>query len=198
MGSPSKLSEFYYVSVFLKWTSIFTEKKGYQNKQKIAQTLLKWLFWTSIKLNIMQNITSVFVSILKGTPRTSYIWFLNKRKPPLIIHYGNNEKHISLRCAFSELSSHFLLSSEGFCFKGVLFTLSQSFPLGPLIMLEANLFFINNVWDAIINRRCLWLLVIEFGLLIHTGLAQVCLDIVKMDGKNQASLMYVINYMNLK
>ncbi len=56
-------------------------KSGYQNKQKIVQTLLKWLFWTSIKLNIMQNITSVFVSILKGIPRNSYIWFLNKRKP---------------------------------------------------------------------------------------------------------------------
>ncbi len=28
----------------------------FQNKQKIVQTLLKWLFWTSINLDIIKKI----------------------------------------------------------------------------------------------------------------------------------------------
>ncbi len=40
----------------------------FQNKQKIVQTLLKWLFWTSIDLYIIKNnkiiLAEVFVSIL--------------------------------------------------------------------------------------------------------------------------------------
>ncbi len=52
--------------------SIFIEQNNsfiYQNKQKIVQTLLKWLFWTNINLDIIkQNIilAEVFVSILGG------------------------------------------------------------------------------------------------------------------------------------
>ncbi len=42
---------------------IYWTKKYYfilQNKQKIVQTLLKWLFWTSINLDII--LAEVFVS----------------------------------------------------------------------------------------------------------------------------------------
>ncbi len=41
----------------------------YQNKQKIVQTFLKWLFWTSIYLDIIKKniiLAEVFVSILCG------------------------------------------------------------------------------------------------------------------------------------
>ncbi len=34
--------------------SIFIEFFFFQNKQKIVQTLLKWLFWTSINLDIIK------------------------------------------------------------------------------------------------------------------------------------------------
>ncbi len=44
----------------------------FQNKQKIVQTLLKWLFWTSINLDII--LSEVFVSI----PCAFYPVYLNQ------------------------------------------------------------------------------------------------------------------------
>ncbi len=48
----------------LKYIVIFIEKKIFfifQNKLKIVQTLVKWLFWTSINLDII--LAEVFGSI---------------------------------------------------------------------------------------------------------------------------------------
>ncbi len=53
---------FLYFKIYFTLTyfndSLFIEKKYYfivQNKQKIVQTLLKWLFWTSINLDIIKK-----------------------------------------------------------------------------------------------------------------------------------------------
>ncbi len=44
---------------------------NFQNKQKIVHTLLKWLFWTSINLDIIKNnsiLAEVFVSLPPPPP----------------------------------------------------------------------------------------------------------------------------------
>ncbi len=47
---------------YIYWTKI--NYFIFQNKQKIVQTLLKWLFWTSINLDIiLKNIILAEVSV---------------------------------------------------------------------------------------------------------------------------------------
>ncbi len=64
---------------------LLKKKFFFQNKQKIVQTLLQWLFWTSINLDIISKniiLAEVFVSIswIKGSLATSYIYMIFKNK----------------------------------------------------------------------------------------------------------------------
>ncbi len=56
----------FYINILMTVAFLFIEHIFFQIKQKTVQTLLKWLFWTSINLDIIkQNIilAEVFISI---------------------------------------------------------------------------------------------------------------------------------------